>query len=156
MMVTIDKAGQVVIPKDARDQLSIGLDTELELTILGDAIQLSPVRPAGRAVSLIDGFPRITYSVLTRMPGALRLDAPSAIQLLDTAFPDRCRLDGDSVDGLLRQCGTLGITGGAVYDAPRGPGGDRCRSNAADPRPAGATTLRSARRDLRTAGVVSD
>lgn len=58
-----------------------------------------------------------TYSVLTRMPGPLRLDAPAAVRLLDAAFPDRCWLDGESADALLRQCGPLGITGGAIYDA---------------------------------------
>lgn len=58
-----------------------------------------------------------TYSVLTRMPGALRLDTASATQLLDTAFPERCWPDDGSIDDLLRHCGTLGIAGGAVYDA---------------------------------------
>lgn len=59
MMVTIDRAGRVVIPKDTRDRLSIGPDTELELTIEGDTIRLAPARHAGRTVSMVDGFPRI-------------------------------------------------------------------------------------------------
>lgn len=59
MMVTIDRAGRVVIPKDARDRLSIGPDTELELTVRGDTIELAPVRRAGRTISVVDGFPRI-------------------------------------------------------------------------------------------------
>ena len=59
MMVTIDKAGRVVIPKDARERLSITADTELELTVQGDTIQLAPVRQPGRTISVVDGFPRI-------------------------------------------------------------------------------------------------
>ena len=56
MMVTIDRTGRVVIPKEARDRLSLAPDTELELTIHGDSIQLAPVRPAGRTFSIVDGF----------------------------------------------------------------------------------------------------
>lgn len=59
MMVTIDRAGRVVIPKEARDRLALEADSELEVTVMGDAIQLSPVRRAGRAISRVDGFPRI-------------------------------------------------------------------------------------------------
>lgn len=59
MMVTIDRAGRVVIPKDTRDRLSIGPDTELELTVEGDTIRLSPARRAGRMVTMVDGFPLI-------------------------------------------------------------------------------------------------
>lgn len=59
MMVTIDRAGRVVIPKDARDRLGIGPDTELALSVIGDAIQLAPVRRASRRVTIVEGFPRI-------------------------------------------------------------------------------------------------
>jgi len=58
-----------------------------------------------------------TYSVLTRMPGALRIDAPTATSLLATAFPERCWLDGEASADLLERCGVVGISGGAVYDA---------------------------------------
>lgn len=58
-----------------------------------------------------------TYSVLTRMPGRLRLDAPTAGALLDDAFPDRCWLDPVEAEELLGRCGPLGVVGGAVYDA---------------------------------------
>jgi AbrB family looped-hinge helix DNA binding protein len=56
MMVTIDRAGRVVIPKEARDRLSLTPDAELELTVHGDAIHLVPVRRAGRTFSIVDGF----------------------------------------------------------------------------------------------------
>ena len=61
-----------------------------------------------------------TYSVLTRMPGPLRLDAPTAAEILRTAFPERCWLDAAASDALLARCGPLGIVGGAVYDAQVG------------------------------------
>lgn len=59
MMVTVDKAGRVVIPKDTRERLSIGPDAELELSVQGDTIQLAPVRQPGRSIEMVDGFPRI-------------------------------------------------------------------------------------------------
>ncbi|MDH4144756.1 MAG: AbrB/MazE/SpoVT family DNA-binding domain-containing protein, partial [Acidimicrobiia bacterium] len=38
-MVTIDRAGRVVIPKELRDRLGIEADTELEVTAEGDGIR---------------------------------------------------------------------------------------------------------------------
>lgn len=58
-----------------------------------------------------------TYSVLTRMPGQLRLDGPTAMTILSISFPQRCWLDATAAEELLEQCGTIGIVGGAVYDA---------------------------------------
>jgi len=58
-----------------------------------------------------------TYSVLTRMPGQMRLDGPSACTVLDVSFPERCWLDAEAAEELLKLCGPLGIVGGAVYDA---------------------------------------
>jgi AbrB family looped-hinge helix DNA binding protein len=59
MMVTIDRAGRVVIPKELRDRLSIEPDSELEIDADGDAIRLTPVRRPGRVVRDIDGLPVI-------------------------------------------------------------------------------------------------
>jgi len=61
-----------------------------------------------------------TYSVLTRMPGQLRLDGPTAAEVMDAAFPERCWLGPAESDALLERCGAMGITGGAVYDAQVG------------------------------------
>jgi hypothetical protein len=58
-----------------------------------------------------------TYSVLTRMPGQMRLDGPSASVVLDVSFPERCWLAAAEAEELLKLCGPLGIVGGAVYDA---------------------------------------
>lgn len=59
MVVSIDRAGRIVIPKDIRDRLAIGADTEVEIEVDGDAIRLIPVRSAGRRVVDVDGWPLI-------------------------------------------------------------------------------------------------
>lgn len=59
MLVSIDRAGRVVIPKDLRDRLSIEPDTELEVEVDGDGIRLVPVRQPRRAVRVVDGLPLI-------------------------------------------------------------------------------------------------
>jgi AbrB family looped-hinge helix DNA binding protein len=58
-MVSIDRAGRVVIPKELRDRLSITPDTELEITVRDDAIEIAPVRRQGRRVVEVDGWPVI-------------------------------------------------------------------------------------------------
>jgi AbrB family looped-hinge helix DNA binding protein len=59
MMVSIDRAGRVVIPKDVRDLLGIGPDARLVLDVVGDGLRLTPERPAGRRVVEVDGWPVI-------------------------------------------------------------------------------------------------
>lgn len=58
-----------------------------------------------------------THSVLTRMPTALAVDAPTAADLLRRAFPETAWLAPDEAADLLRRLGPLGVTGGATYDA---------------------------------------
>lgn len=57
MMVTIDRAGRVVIPKELRDRLSLAPDAELEVEIEGGALRLTPVRGAQRTFEVDDGWP---------------------------------------------------------------------------------------------------
>ncbi|MFV0317207.1 MAG: AbrB/MazE/SpoVT family DNA-binding domain-containing protein [Microthrixaceae bacterium] len=59
MMVSVDRAGRVVIPKELRDRLGIHADTEFEIDSEGDVIRLAPVRRASRRVIEIDGWPVI-------------------------------------------------------------------------------------------------
>ncbi len=70
MMVTIDRAGRVVIPKEVRDRLAIAADSELELTADGDGIRLTPRRARGRLVVDEDGWP-----VIDRADGVSITDA---------------------------------------------------------------------------------
>ena len=58
-----------------------------------------------------------TYSVLTRMPGALAVDSSTASTLLDRVYPVVHWLKPDAVQPLLARLGQVGIVGGAVYDA---------------------------------------
>jgi PIN domain len=58
-----------------------------------------------------------TFSVLTRMPGALRVDGVTATAVLEAAFPDRIFLNAEAHAALLNRLAVVGILGGAVYDA---------------------------------------
>ena len=70
MLVSIDRAGRVVIPKEVRDRLSLRADAQLELDAEGDSIRLTPVRAPGRVVVEVDGLP-----VLEAAPGLTVTDA---------------------------------------------------------------------------------
>lgn len=70
MMVTIDRAGRVVIPKEIRDRLALAPDSELELVADGDGIRLTPRRGRGRVVIDDDGWP-----VIERVDGVAITDA---------------------------------------------------------------------------------
>ncbi|HOT81628.1 MAG TPA: type II toxin-antitoxin system VapC family toxin [Microthrixaceae bacterium] len=58
-----------------------------------------------------------TYSVLTRMPGDLQVDASSARDILGRTFPDVYWVAPDRLADLWVRLAVLGITGGSVYDA---------------------------------------
>lgn len=70
MLVTIDRVGRVVIPKEVRERLAIEADASLELTAEGDSIRLTPVRQRSRGVVEIDGWP-----VIERVEGHTITDA---------------------------------------------------------------------------------
>lgn len=70
MVVSIDRAGRVVIPKDIRDRLELGADAEVEIEVVGDCIHLQPVRRRGRRVVMVDGWP-----VIERGDGPMLTDA---------------------------------------------------------------------------------
>lgn len=70
MMVSIDRAGRVVVPKELRERLGIAADDELEVRLEGDSLVLTPVRRPGRRVVEVDGWP-----VLEAVPGLGVTDA---------------------------------------------------------------------------------
>ena len=58
-----------------------------------------------------------TFSVLTRMPGQLAVDAPTAAAVIGRTFPEVCWLAPDASQALFTRLHTIGLIGGAVYDA---------------------------------------
>lgn len=61
MLVSIDRAGRIVIPKEIRDRLSLGPDTELILEVHGDSIHIErPHLPSRRLDWADDGRPFFT------------------------------------------------------------------------------------------------
>jgi hypothetical protein len=58
-----------------------------------------------------------TFSVLTRMPGQIALDAHTASTIIGRVFPIIHWLQQTDAAALIERLGTVGITGGAVYDA---------------------------------------
>lgn len=58
-----------------------------------------------------------TFSVLTRLPGAARVDPDTAGEILELAFPSRVWLSGGQHNALFRRLAQLELTGGMVYDA---------------------------------------
>lgn len=70
MLVSLDRAGRVVIPKDVRDRLSLSSDSELEVEVIGGAIHLTPRRTHRRQVVEVDGWP-----VIAALPDRTTTDA---------------------------------------------------------------------------------
>lgn len=77
MLVTVDAAGRVVIPKQVRDRLGLTAGSQLELDELGGHVEL---RPAGREIRIEqeDGRP-----VVRADADAPRLTAADVRDLMD-------------------------------------------------------------------------
>jgi predicted nucleic acid-binding protein len=58
-----------------------------------------------------------TFSVLTRLPSPARRTPATVAHLLAVSFPQSRFLGARAARSLLAEIGTLGIAGGAVYDA---------------------------------------
>lgn len=58
-----------------------------------------------------------TFSVLTRMPGQLAVDAPTAADIIGRVFPQIAWLTPEHSSELVARLGPIGLTGGSVYDA---------------------------------------
>lgn len=72
---------------------------------------------AGREVALCGHSLAETYSVLTRLPGDLRLTPADAARLIAERFVDPLLLGPETAERLPHVLSGLGIAGGAVYDA---------------------------------------
>lgn len=71
----------------------------------------------GREVALSGHAMAETYSVLTRLPGDIRLAPADAARLLSDRFVEPLLLGPVAAKNLVEVLGRLGIAGGAVYDA---------------------------------------
>jgi toxin FitB len=58
-----------------------------------------------------------TFSVLTRLPGAMRRSPADAVRLLANNFPERAFLGEPEAAALGAELARRGIAGGSVYDA---------------------------------------
>ena len=72
---------------------------------------------AGRELALSGHALAETYSVLTRLPGDLRLAPADAARLLRARFVAPFLLSSATAEALPAVLSGLGIAGGAVYDA---------------------------------------
>ena len=99
---------------------ALGLDTSVAIPLL---VQTHRAHAAvvrwwnGRAVSLSGHALAETYSVLTRLPGDLRLAPDDAARLLDERFGEPFLLGPSVARRLGARLARHGIAGGAVYDA---------------------------------------
>lgn len=98
----------------------IGIDTSVAVPLLvaPHAAHAAVMRWwNGRSLSLSGHALAETYSVLTRLPGDLRLNPADAARLLHERFETPLVLSAESSARLAGVLADRGIAGGAVYDA---------------------------------------
>lgn len=99
---------------------ALGLDTSVAVPLL---VQTHRAHAAvsnwwnGREVALSGHALAETYSVLTRLPGDLRLAPGDAARLLSERFVEPLLLGSEVARRLPERLSRLGVAGGAVYDA---------------------------------------
>jgi toxin FitB len=99
---------------------ALGVDTSVAVPLL---VQTHEAHAAvvrwwdGRDVALSGHALAETYSVLTRLPGDLRLAPADAAKLIAERFVKPLVLHADVAARLPDRLSRLGIAGGAVYDA---------------------------------------
>ncbi len=100
--------------------VSLALDTSVAVPLLVQthAAHAAVVRWwAGREVALSGHAWAETYSVLTRLPGDLRMAPADAVRLMEDRFSPPLLLDPETARRLPDVLSRLEIAGGAVYDA---------------------------------------
>jgi len=102
-----------------RDEVLL-LDTSAAIALVVEdheahAATIEAVR--GRRLGLAGHAWFETYSVLTRLPGALRRSPADVAALLSHDFPASAFLTEESAAAFGPELARLGISGGAVYDA---------------------------------------
>jgi predicted nucleic acid-binding protein len=99
---------------------ALALDTSVAIPLLvqtHEAHDLVVRWCAGRRASLAGHALAETYSVLTRLPGDLRLTPDDAAHLLRNRFVEPMLLSSRAMETLPTTLAAQGIAGGAVYDA---------------------------------------
>jgi toxin FitB len=98
----------------------IGVDTSVAIPLLVQTHRAHDAVVqwwAGRDVALSGHALVETFSVLTRLPGDIRLAAVDAAQLLSARFAAPLLLDAKDSAQLPALLADMGVAGGAVYDA---------------------------------------
>lgn len=95
------------------------LDTSAAIALIvrsSDAHQRAIDRTRGLHLGLAGHAQFETYSVLTRLPGELRVSGATASRLIRENFPAGVFLSEDASASALAELQAAGIVGGAVYD----------------------------------------
>lgn len=98
----------------------VGVDTSVAIPLLVQTHRAHSTVVdwwGGRSVALSGHALVETFSVLTRLPGDIRLTPVDAAQLLSTRFAAPLLLDSDDAAQLPSLLADFGVAGGAVYDA---------------------------------------
>jgi predicted nucleic acid-binding protein len=99
---------------------AVGLDTSVAIPLL---VQTHAAHAEvvdwwnGREVAMCGHALVETYSVLTRLPGDIRLGLEDAARLLTERFSTPLTLSAEATGSTPKTFARLGIAGGAVYDA---------------------------------------
>lgn len=97
---------------------TVALDTSVAIPLLvrGHPAHRAVIRWAGDHDLVLAGHAQVeTFSVLTRLPDALRLDASAALRAIRAGFG--APVHPRHPDAALQRIADADITGGAVYDA---------------------------------------
>jgi predicted nucleic acid-binding protein len=101
-----------------RPQLRIDTSVAVALAVAGHEHHRATRKAiGGRSCGLSGHAAFETFSVLTRLPPPNRRTPASVAQLLAHNFPDSRFLSAQAADRLHARLASLGIAGGAVYDA---------------------------------------
>lgn len=95
------------------------LDTSAAIALItqtAEAHDAVVARTRGLRLGLAGHAAFETYSVLTRLPGELRVSAAGAQRIIEANFPATVHLQSDAATSAVAALANAGIAGGAVYD----------------------------------------
>ena len=107
------------MPASARDpELLVDTSVAVALVVADHEHHEATLRALGsRRLGLAGHAAFETFSVLTRLPPPARRTPATVARLLTANFPHSRFLDADAAAAVLAELHTVGIAGGAVYDA---------------------------------------